>query len=66
MSVKFEFYLSDDDTERLFAIKEDNGKDNLTGNEFAKELLEAKLYRLHPKRVRYDDETGNRISNKEE
>lgn len=61
MSTKFEFYLSDDDTERLFAIKEDNGKDNLTGNEFVKELLEAELYRMHPKRVRYDNETGNRI-----
>ena len=61
MSVKFEFYLSDDDTERLFAIKEDKGKDYLIGNEFAKELLSSELYRLHPKRVRYDDETGNRI-----
>lgn len=61
MAAKLEFYLSDDDVERLFAIKEDKGKDNLTGNEFAKELLEAELYRLYPKRVRYDDETGNRI-----
>jgi len=24
MAVKFEFYLSDEDTERLFAVKEDN------------------------------------------
>lgn len=61
MAVKFELYLSDDDTERLFAIKEDNGKDSLTGNEFARELLSSELYRMHPKRVRYDDETGNRI-----
>ena len=61
MAVKFVFYLSDDDTERLFAIKEDREKDNLTGNEFAKELLSSELYRLHHKRVRYDDETGNKI-----
>ena len=27
MAVKFEFYLSDEDTERLFAVKEDKGKD---------------------------------------
>lgn len=60
MSVRFEFYLSDDDTERLFAIKEDKGKDELTGNEFAQELLSKELNRLHPNRVKYDDETGKR------
>ena len=57
--VKFEFYLSDDDTERLFAIKEQQNKDGLTGNEFAKELLKDVLYRLHPNKVKYDD-TGDR------
>ena len=61
MSTKFEFYLSEEDTERLFAIKENQGKEELTGNEFAKELLEAVLYQLHPGRVQYDDETGNRL-----
>lgn len=59
--VKFEFYLSDEDTERLFAIKEDKGKYELTGNEFALELLLKEIYRLHPCRVEYDDETGERI-----
>ena len=49
MAVKFEFYLSDEDTERLFAVKEDKGKE------------ERELYRLHPNRVKYDDETGERI-----
>lgn len=58
--VKFEFYLSDEDTERLFAIKEDKGKYELTGNEFAQELLLKELYRLHPNRVKYD-ESGERI-----
>lgn len=48
MAVKFEFYLADDDFNRLYAIKRKQGKDDLTGNEFARELLEAELYRLHP------------------
>lgn len=61
MSTKFEFYLSEEDTERLLAIKEDRGEEERTGNEFAKELLEAVLYQLHPGRVQYDDETGNRL-----
>ena len=45
MAVKFEFYLSDEDTERLFAVKEDKGKTELTGNEYARELLERELHR---------------------
>ena len=61
MAVKFEFYLSDEDSERLFAVKEDNGKVELTGNDYARELLERELHRLHPNRVKYDDETGERI-----
>ena len=43
---EFTFYLSDADTERLFAIKELQGRDDLTGNEFARMLLEEELYRL--------------------
>ena len=43
---EFNFYLSDADTERLFAIKELQGLDDLTGNEFARKLLEEELYRL--------------------
>lgn len=63
MATKFEFYLSDDDVERLFALKEDSGKVELTGNEFARTLLEHELYRLHPRRVRYD-ENGERIKSR--
>ena len=62
MAVKFEFYLSNEDTERLFAIKEDEGKFKLTGNEFAQEILSKELFRLHPSRVKYDKETGERIN----
>ena len=63
MATKLEFYLNDDDAERLFAAKEDAGKDDLTGNEFARELLEKALYQLHPRRVRYD-ENGERIKSR--
>lgn len=59
---KFEFYLSEEDTDRLFAIKEDKGRNDLTGNEFAKELLEGILFKMHPTTVKYD-ENGNRIKN---
>ncbi len=36
MATKFEFYLSDEDTDRLFAVKDDKGLSALTGNEYAK------------------------------
>lgn len=57
-------YLSSDDIDRLFALKDEAGKYNLTGNDYARELLEGLLHRLHPERVRYDDETGERIPRK--
>lgn len=44
----------------LFAVKENSGKKDLFGNEFAKELVEDALYRLHFEPVKYDEE-GNRI-----
>lgn len=37
--VKFEFYLSDEDTDRLFLLKDKDGKFNLTGNDYAMEAL---------------------------
>lgn len=61
---EFNFYLSSDDTERLFALKDEAGKSDLTGNEYARKLLERELHRLHPERVRYDDETGERVPRK--
>lgn len=66
MAVKFEFYLSDKDADRLWAVKEDKGKNTLTGNEFARELLEGVLHQLHPLTVRYDEDTGLRIREPEE
>lgn len=69
---EFNFYLSEADTERLFAIKELQGRDDLTGNEFARLLLENELYRLFPAVPQYDDngqllnaERGGKWLNKE-
>lgn len=45
---EFNFYLSDKDTDRLFALKEARGADDLTANDYAKLLLEAELHRLMP------------------
>lgn len=51
----FEFWLGVEDTDRLFSVKATRGKNNLTGNEFSRELLERELHRLHPGVVRYDE-----------
>lgn len=53
--VKLEFYISDDNMDRLWAIQERQGKPSMTGNEFAKELLETELRRLHPRKVEYEE-----------
>lgn len=58
---EFTFSLSAEDTDRLFAIKQLQGLDNLTGNEFARQLLEGELYRLFPAIPKYDD-NGNLIN----
>ena len=52
---EFNFYLSSEDTDRVFAIKKLQGRDDLTGNEFARLLLENELYRLFPAVPQYDD-----------
>ena len=48
--VKFEFYLSDEYFDRMVVAKKKLGKDELTFNEFAKELLQNEIYRLQPTR----------------
>lgn len=64
MATEFRFYLSEDDANRLFAVKELQGRDDLTGNEFAQQLLEGELYRLFPATPEYDERgdlaNGNR------
>lgn len=52
----FEFWLGMEDVDRLFALKQELGKDSLTGNEFAKELLEREIHRLYPQSVEFDED----------
>lgn len=54
--VKLEFQITEEDMERLWKLKDQQCKDNLSGNEFAKELLIAELHRLHPDKVRLEEE----------
>ena len=56
MAVRFEFYISDEDMDRLWALKEREGKDELTGNEYAALLLERTLHRLHPEKVKIEED----------
>lgn len=60
---KFEIYLPDEDLERIFAIKDIQGKHDLTGNELAAELLHDAIFRLFPAIPQYD-EAGNLINAK--
>ena len=56
MAVRFEFYISDEDMDRLWAIKAKEGKDELTGNEYARLLLERTINRLHPEQVKIEED----------
>ena len=56
--MKLEFDLSFDARERLWAIKSLQDKDNRTAGEFARDLLEAELWRLFPGKPDFDEQ-GN-------
>ena len=58
---EFSFVLSEDDTNRLFTVKDLQGRDQLTGNDFAKMLLEKELHRLFPAVPEYDE--NGKLSN---
>lgn len=60
---QFEFYLSDADLDRVFAIKKIQGKDDLTGNEFAAELLHSTLVNLFPATPQFDE--AGEVTNKD-
>ncbi len=49
---ELQFELSREDLDRLYAVKEEWGRAELTGNEFAALLLSTYLYRLHPEQVK--------------
>jgi hypothetical protein len=55
------FYLSNEDLDRLFYLKAKANRDDLTGNEYAKELLHNLLYSKCP-RVPERDENGDYIT----
>ena len=42
---EFTFLLSDRDTDLLYSLKQKRGLDDLTGNEFARQILEAEIHR---------------------
>lgn len=42
---EFTIMLSDRDTDLLFTLKQRAGLDDLTGNEFARQILEAEIHR---------------------
>ena len=46
--VKFEFYLSENDFDRMAVAKRRLGKDDLTFEQFAKWIVEKELHKLHP------------------
>ena len=54
--VKFEINLSDNDYDRLYVLKEKENKGNLTGNEFAAELLSEVLRIRVPKLTKQEEE----------
>ena len=51
MAIEYTFYLSEEYADRLSAVKEEQGQQDLTDSEFARHLLEVELYRLHPEKV---------------
>ncbi len=55
---ELKFRIVDKDLDRLLAIKKLQGRDNITGNDFAAILLEKELRRLFPKTPIFD-ENGN-------
>jgi hypothetical protein len=42
---EFTIMLSDGDTDLLYSIKQQAGLGDLTGNEFARQILEAEIHR---------------------
>ena len=57
---RFEFNLSNEDTERLFFLKNKNGFKSLTGNEYAEKILSKLLFEECPK-VPQRDEYGEYV-----
>lgn len=54
--MRLEFDISLEARERLWAVKELQGKDNLSAGDFARELLEKELRRLFPGTPELDEQ----------
>ncbi len=54
---EFTIMLTDRDTDLLFTLKKKQGLDDLSGNEFARQLLEAEIHR----QARENISIGNNI-----
>lgn len=50
------FNLFSEDIDRLFVLKDLEHKHDMTGNEYAKELLVRELHRLFPPAPKYDED----------
>lgn len=61
---KCEFPISQTFKDRLWAIREIQGKTNKTFDDFAREILENSLYLMFPVRPLFDE--GGRLMNPEE
>lgn len=53
--MELNFYLSSNDSDRLFAVKNLTGNNDLTANEFAEKLLSNLLQHVFPKGPRYSE-----------
>ena len=53
--MELDFYLSSTDADRLFAVKNLTGYNDLTANEFAEKLLSDLLHHVFPKSPRYSE-----------
>lgn len=61
--VKFELYMSEEDTEKIFALKEEAGEryDDYTANDYAELLLHKIVNQQFPGKVPHD-ENGDRVA----
>lgn len=53
--MELDLYLSRNDSDRLFAVKNLTGNNDLTANEFAEKLLSNLLQHVFPKGPRYSE-----------
>lgn len=62
MAVKFEFMLTDEDTDRVFALMQADGIKDKSANDYVSQLVSSELYKRHPQKVVFDDETKEIVS----